>query len=334
MEGLNQQIEAILFAAARVVSKEELKTFCSASDDEIEAAVTELEKKLNETNSSLMITKEDLGWKIAVREKYTAPLRNIVPNTELSRSILETLAVIAWKQPVMQAEVIDIRTTKAYEHIGELEKLGFITKQKHGRSFILKTSQKFADYFDLPKKEAIDAIFKNIAADKGPQKKIDDVQNMEVYSKEDSETEEPLGKFETYGDSKQRPKIEKEQNNEEEKEEFYEKDEELKELTQKESTHNKPKSKEIKKDIYVELNVKEKSSEEAKSDEDTSEEKEENLESKEESDFKKNPEKKKVTKDGERKLEYELEELIDETKQEKKKEKDEEDVEEYSEEDE
>lgn len=245
---LVKQIEAILFAAARAVSKEELKSFCSASDEEIDASAILLQKKLDDSDSAVMLITESNGWKLAVREKFTTPLRNIVPNTELNRSVLETLAVIAWKQPVMQAEVINIRTTKAYEHIAELEELGFIARQKHGRSFILKTSKKFNEYFDLPKQEAIKELFKDVKDESGihnPQKKLEgDSAKIELYNVENPESEEGitgerLGKFDVYEAASEKEPVKNEGG-----EEFYEKTEE-EPIAKSESAK--------KKDVYVEL---------------------------------------------------------------------------------
>jgi hypothetical protein len=71
------------------------------------------------------------------------------------------LAVIAWKQPATQSEIVKIRTNKAYEHIAELEKMGYVAKHKHGRTYLIKVTGKFYDYFDLPE-GGIKEIFKDV----------------------------------------------------------------------------------------------------------------------------------------------------------------------------
>ncbi len=309
---LVKQIEAILFAAARAVSKEELKSFCSASDEEIDAAAILLQKKLDDSDSATMLITESNGWKLAVREKFTLPLRNIVPNTELNRSVLETLAVIAWKQPVMQAEVINIRTTKAYEHIAELEELGFIARQKHGRSFILKTSKKFNEYFDLPKQEAIKELFKDVKDESGnhnPQKKLDDSAKVEIYNVENPQGEESitgerLGKFDVYEASSEKEPIQNEGG-----EEFYEKADE--EPTLKNSSEKKE-------DVYVELGSEDDNKEESQADgfeskEELDEPNENEVpEEKEPQATQENTELKKEKKvDTGRHIDYELEEMLE-----------------------
>jgi len=72
----------------------------------------------------------------------------------------------------MQSDVIRIRTNKAYDHIGELEKMGFLSKERHGRSYILKLSQKFYDYFDLRNDVDVRNLFKHIKDIEPEQKKV------------------------------------------------------------------------------------------------------------------------------------------------------------------
>jgi segregation and condensation protein B len=121
-----------------------------------------------------MIIEEGSAWKMAVRENYLNLVRRITPYMEFSKSLMETLAVVAWKQPIIQSDVIKVRTNKAYEHIDELEKMGFLAREKHGRSFLLKLSQKFYDYFDLRNDVDVKNLFKHIK-DEGPeQKKVDE----------------------------------------------------------------------------------------------------------------------------------------------------------------
>ena len=135
-----------------------------SSTQEVSKSAMELKDHYNNLNSSIMIIEEGDGWKMTIRESYLPLVRNINPHTELSKSVMETLAVIAYKSPVLQSTVIKIRTNKAYDHINELEDLGFIVREKYGRTFMLKLTQKFFEYFDLRDKKDISKIFKGIQA--------------------------------------------------------------------------------------------------------------------------------------------------------------------------
>ena len=116
-------------------------------------ALEDIRKDYDERETALMIIQEGNSWKINVREKYLSLVRKVVADTELSKSIMETLAIIAWKTPVYQNEVVRIRGNKCYDHIAELENAGFVTKDKKGRSFVLKTTDKFYNYFDIDQKQ-------------------------------------------------------------------------------------------------------------------------------------------------------------------------------------
>ena len=111
--------------------------------EQVKEALRELQVGY-ETNkdSSLLILNEADQWKLTTREEYGHVVRKVVSETELTKSQLETLAVIAFKYPIKQSDLIKIRTNKAYDHIMELEKTGFISRQKYGRSRLLKLTDK------------------------------------------------------------------------------------------------------------------------------------------------------------------------------------------------
>src|SRR3989344_1909265 len=73
---------------------------------------------------------------------------------EEEKPLMETLAVIAWRYPVVQSEVVKLRSPAAYEHMKQLEEQGFIAKEKYSRTFKVKLTKKFFEYFDLPSEEA------------------------------------------------------------------------------------------------------------------------------------------------------------------------------------
>ena len=81
--------------------------------------------------------------------------------------VLRTLSVIALKEPLRQTELIELRGSNAYEHVQELVEKGLIskTRDKNGRSFNLKTTPKFAEYFKL--KGDTRSLAKMLELDKG-----------------------------------------------------------------------------------------------------------------------------------------------------------------------
>ncbi len=160
---LKGKLEALLFSSGRKMGIEELSRLSNAKTDDIKNALVELKTEYDDKNSSMMLINEGDSWKITVREQFLPLVRNIVTETELSKTIMETLAVIAFKYPIKQSELIKIRTNKAYEHLNQLEQMGYITRQKHGRTNLIKLTQKFFEYFDLPQ-EKLKEVFKDFAS--------------------------------------------------------------------------------------------------------------------------------------------------------------------------
>jgi segregation and condensation protein B len=145
------RIEALLFACGKYMDEQTISELCSIDKRKVRKSLDELRKDYESRNSALTIFQEDTSWKINVREKYVSLVRKIVSDTELGKSVMETLAVIAWKSPIFQSDVVKIRGNKCYDHIEDLENAGFVAKDKKGRSYILKTTDKFYNYFDIDK---------------------------------------------------------------------------------------------------------------------------------------------------------------------------------------
>ena len=160
---LRNKLEALLFSSGRKMSVEELSKLSNTKAYEVQVALEELKKDYDEKNSSVMLINEGDSWKLTVREQFLPLVQKIVTETELSKTIMETLAVIAFKYPIKQSDLIKIRTNKAYDHLKELEEMGYITRQKHGRTNLIKLTQKFFDYFDLPK-EKLKEVFDDFAS--------------------------------------------------------------------------------------------------------------------------------------------------------------------------
>lgn len=211
---IKNQIESILFACGRKISLEEIaKMMGLPTTEALEKHLLELQREYDERGSPLMILEEEKGfWKLTTREKYLDVVQKIVPETELSKTMMETLAVVAWKQPITQSEVIHIRTNKAYDHVKELEEMGFLVKERFGRTYLLKLTQKFYNYFDLSGAEAAKQLFKEFK-DTEAQKKLTDasVEAVEELKQEEEGKEESEDAAEEVKREEQ-PEEEKEEN--------------------------------------------------------------------------------------------------------------------------
>jgi len=149
--GVKSKVEAVLFSAGHRISLDEMGKFCRSRKEDVAAALQELKKEYDDKQSSLMLVEEGDFWKFTVRDNLIPIVKKIVTETELTKSVLETLAVIAFKYPILQSDLIKLRTNKAYDHLAELEASGYISRQKHGRTNLIKLTDKFFKYFDLTK---------------------------------------------------------------------------------------------------------------------------------------------------------------------------------------
>src|SRR3990167_410343 len=146
---VKSKVEAILFSTGHRISLDEISKLSRSMKDDVLDALKELQKEYDEKQSSLMLVEEGDYWKFTVRDHFIPIVRKIVTETELTKSVLETLAVIAFKYPILQSDLIKIRTNKAYDHLSELEKSGYISRKKKGRTNLILLTDKFFEYFDL-----------------------------------------------------------------------------------------------------------------------------------------------------------------------------------------
>ncbi|MBU0472250.1 MAG: SMC-Scp complex subunit ScpB [Nanoarchaeota archaeon] len=186
---LKNKLEALLFSSGRKMNIEELSRLVHARHEEIQDSLSELKKEYDEKNSSIMIINEGDSWKLTVREQFLSLVQKIVTETEISKTVTETLAVIAFKYPIKQSDLIKIRTNKAYDNLKELEGMGYITRQKHGRTYLIKLTQKFFEYFDLPE-EKLKEHFNDFASiAKAIENKEQEIDAIKQKQKEDAEKE-------------------------------------------------------------------------------------------------------------------------------------------------
>ncbi len=149
MEEKNK-VEAVLFTTGRFVSLEELGKLCGmGSVGYVKDLLDELKKDYEKRDSALEIIEQGDRWKLNIKKEYLYLTENLLTGSELDRPTQETLAVIAYKNPALQSEIVRIRGNTAYDHIKLLKELDFITSEISGRTFILKLTSKFYDYFDI-----------------------------------------------------------------------------------------------------------------------------------------------------------------------------------------
>jgi len=144
-------LEAALYVAGRPLN---LKTLGSVLKTRSKRKVQKLARALVEEykrrNTALEVLElEDGRFVMQLKAEYTPMVRRISTRPLLPAGPLKTLSYIAYRQPVLQKQVIAVRGSHAYRHIKQLIDAGLVAKERAGRNIVLKTTSYFADYFGL-----------------------------------------------------------------------------------------------------------------------------------------------------------------------------------------
>ena len=151
-----RKIEAVLFISGRFLSVQELISHSDLNPIIIMEVLEKLQEKYDAMDSSIEIIEKNRMWKMDVRKGYEEVINKFATgSSEFSKSEQETLAIIAYKQPIKQSVLIKIRSNKAYDHIKKFFELGLIKKKRTGHTYEISLSDDFYDYFNVSEGEGI-----------------------------------------------------------------------------------------------------------------------------------------------------------------------------------
>jgi len=149
-------IEALIFVSEEPLSAKTMAEVLREDREVVEAAVAELAKEFNGRNGGLQLREVAGGWQFATRPEYHEHVRAYLrsrPSAKLSIASLETLAVIAYKQPVTVPEILEIRGVQSPFSIKTLLDKKLIVakgrKETVGRPMMYGTSKDFLIQFGL-----------------------------------------------------------------------------------------------------------------------------------------------------------------------------------------
>ncbi len=144
-------IEAALYVAGRPL---DLKTLASIaktrSRNLIKQLALSLKREYDTRETSLEILQlEDSRFVMQLKPAYSHRVQRLALRPLLTIGPLKTLSYIAYRQPVSQKQVLNVRGHHVYSHLKQLEELGLISREGKGRTKIIRSTQFFADYFGL-----------------------------------------------------------------------------------------------------------------------------------------------------------------------------------------
>jgi segregation and condensation protein B len=144
-------LEAALYIAGRPLDINELCQVVGSRSKKRVISYTEMLVDQYKTRNSAIeiLALKDERYVLQVKAEFTPLIKKLVNRPLLSSGPLKTLSYIAYRQPISQKRVIEVRGQHAYGHVKLLKDMGLIMSERMGRSLALKTTDYFADYFGL-----------------------------------------------------------------------------------------------------------------------------------------------------------------------------------------
>ena len=149
-------VEALIFVADEPITLKTLANVLEEDNETIESAIEELKSEYEQREGGLQLREIAGGWQISTRTEFHEEVRKFLktrPNAKLSLAALETLAVIAYKQPATIPEILEIRGVQSASAIKTLLDKRLIAangrKETVGRPMQYGTSKNFLIQFGL-----------------------------------------------------------------------------------------------------------------------------------------------------------------------------------------
>jgi len=157
---MKHRVEAVLFTLGKFVTAEEIAKILNQDINKVKEALAQLEKEYSARDTAITLHKQEDKYKLNIKKEFAHLASKLVSDTELDSPTTKTLAVIAYKSPVKQSQIIKIRGNKAYDHVKALVDSLLVSSEKYGRTKLLKLTQHFYDYFDTAEKEVKEKLEK------------------------------------------------------------------------------------------------------------------------------------------------------------------------------
>lgn len=154
-EYLQGSLEALLFAAGEPLTVAQIAGIMQLDKPQVWELLAMLEESYNEENRGLCLRKVAGGYQLCAKPQHYALLKQLerVQEVKLSAAAMETLAIVAFKQPVTRGEMEAIRGVKVDGVVNTLLEYGLICeagrKEALGRPILYATTDKFLLTFGL-----------------------------------------------------------------------------------------------------------------------------------------------------------------------------------------
>lgn len=158
-------LEALIFSAADPVSSDQLAEISEIDKHTVEALLEQLVREYEASGHGIALLRVGGGYIFGTKPQYASHIQRLhepVIRTGLSQAALETLAVIAYKQPCTKLEIERIRGVKVDSSINSLLERGLIQevgrKNAPGRPILYATTEEFLIRFGLNSLDDLPAL--------------------------------------------------------------------------------------------------------------------------------------------------------------------------------
>lgn len=150
---LRSQVESILLVVDSPIAPAVLARVLEVEELAVVAVLRQWEDELNQRGSGIDLRESDEGWRLYTRKENAGVVEKLVldgSQTKLSRAALETLAVIAYRQPVTRAQVAAVRGVNVDGVMRTLELRGLIREvESEGLARQYETSELFLELLGI-----------------------------------------------------------------------------------------------------------------------------------------------------------------------------------------
>jgi len=145
-------LEAALFISAKPLMLDDLGKILGVNSlGYVKTILEKLQKEYEQRGIEIANTRE--GWTMQVKPEILPNVSHLTPYSDIPEGCKRTLALIAYKEPAKQSEIIKIQGNKAYSYIKLLARKGLISIEKKGHTKVLKLTKEFERYFGAEKEK-------------------------------------------------------------------------------------------------------------------------------------------------------------------------------------
>jgi segregation and condensation protein B len=143
-------VEAALFVAGKNMTAEKLAKICGSLDVKaVKEFADDLVREYSQRDGGIEVFKAGGAYGMRVKPEYEDNVVQLIPETDMPKAMLKTLAMIAYEQPIKQSYIVKLRGNRVYEYMKRLEESGFIDRKDEGHTKIITTTPKFNQYFRI-----------------------------------------------------------------------------------------------------------------------------------------------------------------------------------------